>query len=54
MSLCASDLEDSTCEGELEGYFVSNKDIKSVSYACDEDGNNCQTSNQYLYYLIAN
>ena len=52
MSLCASDLEDSTCEGELEGYFVSNKDIKSVSYACDEDGNNCQTSNQYLYYLI--
>jgi len=52
MSLCANDLEDSTCEGELEGYFVSNKDIKSVSYDCDENGNNCQTSNQYLYYLI--
>ena len=52
MSLCANDLEDSTCEGELEGYFISNKNIKSVSYACDEDGANCQTSNQYLYYLI--
>ena len=54
MSLCASDLEDTTCEGELEGYYISNKDVKSVTYNCDNDGNNCETSNQYLYYLIGN
>ena len=54
MSLCASDLEDTTCEGELEGYYISNKDLKSVTYNCDNDGNNCETSNQYLYYLIGN
>ena len=54
MSLCASDLEDRTCEGELEGYYISNKNLKSVTYNCDNDGNNCETSNQYLYYLIGN
>ena len=54
MSLCASDLEDRTCEGELEGYYISNKNLKSVTYNCDNDGNNCDTSNQYLYYLIGN
>jgi len=54
MSLCATDLEDTTCEGELEGYYISNKDLKSVTYNCDNDGNNCETSNQYLYYLIGN
>ena len=54
MSLCANDLEDSTCEGEIEGYYISNKDIRSVNYNCDDDGNNCETSQQYLYYLIGN
>ena len=54
MSLCASDLEDTTCEGDIEGYYISNKDLKSVTYNCDNDGNNCETSNQYLYYLIGN
>ncbi len=54
MSLCANDLEDTTCEGELEGYFISNKDLKSVTYNCDSEGNNCETSQQYLYYLTGN
>ena len=54
MNLCASDFEDSSCEGELEGYYISNKDIKLVTYNCDDDGNNCETSQQYLYYLIGN
>ena len=54
MSLCANDFEDYTCEGELEGYYISNKNLISVTYNCDDDGNNCDSSDQYLYHLIGN
>ena len=54
MSLCANDFEDYTCEGELEGYYISNKNLISVTYNCDDDGNNCSSSDQYLYHLIGN
>ena len=52
MTICANDGKDLTCEGNLEAYFISNKDIKSVTYDCDENEENCSTSNQYLYYLV--
>ena len=52
MSLCVSDLEFKTCNGEVEAYYISSKEIKSVDYNCDENGSNCETSEQYLYYLI--
>ena len=52
MSICADDGTDLTCEGDLEAYFISDKDIKTVSYNCDENGENCSTSDQYLYYLV--
>ena len=52
MTLCASDLVDTTCNGEIESYYISNKEIKSVNFNCDSEGNNCETSDQYLYYLI--
>ena len=52
MSICADDGTDLTCEGDLEAYFISDKDIKTVSYDCDENGENCSTSDQYLYYLV--
>ena len=51
MTICANDGTDVACEGELEAYFISNKDIKTISYNCDDDGQNCLTSEQYLYYL---
>ena len=54
MSLCANDLEDFICEGELESYYISNKNLISVTYNCDDDGNNCSSSDQYLYHLIGN
>lgn len=54
MSLCANDFEDFTCEGELESYYISNKNLISVTYNCDDDGNNCSSSDQYLYHLIGN
>ena len=43
-----------TCEGELESYYISNKNLISVTYNCDDDGNNCSSSDQYLYHLIGN
>lgn len=52
MSICADDGTDLACEGNLEAYFISDKDIKTVSYDCDENGENCSTSDQYLYYLV--
>ena len=52
MSICASDFEDTTCEGEIEGYYISNKEIKSIDYNCDDEGINCNSSDQYLYYLV--
>ena len=52
MSICADDGTDRTCEGDLEAYFISDKDIKTVSYDCDDNGENCSTSDQYLYYLV--
>lgn len=52
MSICADDGTDLTCEGDLEAYFISDKGIKTVSYDCDENGENCSTSDQYLYYLV--
>ena len=52
MSICADDGTDLTCEGNLEAYFISDKDIKTVTYNCDENGENCSTNNQYLYYLV--
>ncbi len=52
MSLCADDGMDVTCEGDLEAYFISNKDINLVSYNCDENGEQCSSSEQYLYYLV--
>ena len=54
MSLCASDLEATICDGEIEAYYISSKQIKSVNYNCDENEENCETSDQYLYYLIGN
>lgn len=52
MSICADDGTDLACEGNLEAYFISDKDIKTVSYDCDENEENCSTSDQYLYYLV--
>ena len=51
MQICVSDGLDSSCGGELQAYFPGDKQIKSVDY-CDSTGNNCSTSNQYLYYLV--
>jgi hypothetical protein len=52
MSMCVSDGSVETCAGDIESYFVSNKQVKSVDYNCDNDGNNCSQSNQHLYYLV--
>ena len=52
MAVCASDGSLSGCDGSIESYYVSNKQIKTVDYNCDEQGNNCSQSDQYLYYLI--
>ena len=51
MQICVSDGLDSSCGGELQAYFPGDKQIKSVDY-CDSSGNNCSSSNQYLYYLV--
>ena len=51
MDICVSDGTDSACGGQMEAYFPGNREIKSVDY-CDSTGNNCSTSDQYLYYLI--
>ena len=51
MDICVSDGTDSACGGQMEAYFLSNREIKSVDY-CDSTGNNCSTSDQYLYYLV--
>ena len=52
MAVCASDGSLNGCDGSIESYYVSNKQIKTVDYNCDEEGNNCSQSDQYLYYLI--
>jgi len=52
MSICADDGTDLTCEGNLEAYFISDKNIKTVTYNCDGNGENCSTNDQYLYYLV--
>ena len=52
MSICADDGTDLTCEGSLEAYFISDKNIKTVTYNCDENGENCSTNDQYLYCLL--
>ena len=51
MDICVTDGIDSVCGGSLQSYFLSNREIKSVDY-CDSTGNNCSTSDQYLYYLV--
>ena len=51
MDICVSDGIDSACGGQMEAYFPGNREIKSVDY-CDSTGNNCSTSDQYLYYLV--
>ena len=51
MDICVSDGIDSACGGTLQAYFPGNREIKSVDY-CDSTGNNCSTSDQYLYYLV--
>ena len=51
MDICVSDGTDSACGGQMEAYFPGNREIKSVDY-CDSTGNNCSTSDQYLYYLV--
>ena len=54
LSICANDGVDSTCRGNIETYFIHDKQIKLVDYDCDEDGNNCSQSNHYLYYIYGN
>ena len=51
MDICVSDGTDTACGGQMEAYFPGNRVIKSVDY-CDSTGNNCSTSDQYLYYLV--
>ena len=51
MDICVSDGIDSACGGQIEAYFPGNREIKAVDY-CDSTGNNCSTSDQYLYYLV--
>ena len=51
MDICVSDGLNSSCGGQMEAYFPANREIKSVDY-CDSTGNNCSTSDQYLYYLV--
>ena len=52
MSMCVSDGAIETCAGSIESYFVSNKQIQTVDYNCDDSGENCSQSNQHLYYLV--
>ena len=54
LSVCANDGVDSTCRGNIETYFIYDKQIKSINYDCDDDGNNCSQSNHYLYYIYGN
>jgi len=54
LSICANDGVDSTCRGNIETYFIHDKQIKLIDYDCDEDGNNCSQSNHYLYYIYGN
>jgi len=51
MDICVSDGTDSVCGGELEAYFLANREIKTIDY-CDSTGNNCSVSDQYVYYLV--
>ena len=51
MDICVSDGILSVCGGELEAYFLANREIKTVDY-CDSTGNNCSVSDQYFYYLV--
>ena len=51
MDICVSDGNFSVCGGELEAYFLANREIKTVDY-CDSTGNNCSVSDQYFYYLV--
>ena len=51
MGICVSDGTDSVCGGELEAYFLANREIKTIDY-CDSTGNNCTVSDQYSYYLV--
>ena len=51
MDVCVTDGIDSACGGRMQAYFPGNREIKSVDY-CDSTGNNCSTSDQYLYYLV--
>ena len=53
MSLCVSDGSAESCAtDQIQSYFVSNKEVKSVDYNCDSDGLNCSQSDQHLYYLV--
>ena len=51
MDICVTDGLNSSCGGQMQAYFPGNREIKSVDY-CDSTGNNCSTSDQYLYYLV--
>ena len=51
MEICVSDGLDSACGGQINAYFLSNREVKSVDY-CDSTGSNCSSSDHYLYYLV--
>ncbi len=51
MDICVTDESNSSCGAQMQAYFPGNREIKSVDY-CDSSGNNCSTSDQYLYYLV--
>ena len=50
-SICVTDGISSSCGAQVQAYFPGNKEIKTVDY-CDSTGNNCSTSDQYIYYLV--
>ena len=52
MSLCVFDGYIDTCAGEIQSYFVTNKETINVDYGCDSEGLNCSQSDQHLYYLV--
>ncbi len=54
LSICADDGIDSTCVGNIKSYFINDKQIKTIDYDCDDNGNNCSQSDHYLYYIYGN
>ena len=50
LGVCITDGIDSSCGAEIEAYFAGNKQVKTIDY-CDASGNNCSSSDHYLYYF---